>query len=670
MSKVINFRGDDDIFPWGFLYPNPKESSLFLSRGHHVDVYVPPRKRSRVSAPFFVSREQKQQSTIEVLPDECLFEVFRRLTGGQERSACAGVSKRWLMLLSCIRRDEICNNETTQPVEPESRSNIKKAYESAKPKEKGGFVDSNGIKAEVKEEDLETDVDGYLSKCLEGKKATDVRLAAIAVGTGHCGGLGKLSIRGSSSTHGLTNFGLKAIARGCPSLRELSIWNLSSIGDEGLLEIANGCHLLEKLDLCHCSAVTDKGLLAIAKNCPNLVSVTIESCSNIGNESLKTLGCSCPNLKSITVKNCPLVGDQGIAGLFSSAGNVLTKVKLQALNISDVSLAVIGHYGSAMTDLALIGLQNVNERGFWVMASGQGLQKLKSLAITTCRGVSDLAFEAIGKGCPNLHQICLRRCPLVSDSGLVSFAKSAGSLKSLQLEECRRITQCGVFGFFANCGGNLKALALSNCLEIRNINYVFPSTSLCHSLQSLTIRNCPGFDDASLAMVGRLCPNLTRVDLSGLQGITDAGLLPFVQSSDAGLVKVNLNGCVNLTNIVVATISKLHGSTLEVLNLEGCRFITDASLVAVARDCWLLNELDVSKCGITDSGIAALAGAKHLNLQILSLAGCSLVSDRSAPLLVDMGKTMVGLNLQHCNGISSDAVDLLVEQLGKCDILF
>ncbi|KAL2518022.1 EIN3-binding F-box protein 1 [Abeliophyllum distichum] len=642
MSKVFNFSGDDDFCHGGFLYPNPKESSLFLSLGHHVDVYVPPRKKSRVIAPFIVSREQKQQPSIEVLPDECLFEVFRRLPGGQERNACAGVSKRWLMLLSSIQRDEICHSATTLSVEPDNRSILKKEDESAKPKEKGGFAASNGIKAEVEEEDLETDADGYLSRCLEGKKATDVRLAAIAVGTGNRGGLGKLSIRGSSSTRGLTNLGLKAIARGCPSLRELSIWSLSSIGDEGLLEIANGCHQLEKLDLCHCSAVTDKGLLAIAKNCPNLISVTIESCSNIGNESLQTLGRSCPNLKSITIKNCPLVGDQGIAGLFSSAGNVVTKVKLQALNISDVSLAVIGHYGSAMTDLALVGLQNVNERGFWVMASGQGLQKLKYLAITTCRGVSDLGLEAIGKGCPNLHQICLRRCPLISDNGLVSFAKVAGLLES-------------------SCLGQL----LGNSEH----DFLFPLTSLCYSLRSLTIRNCPGFGNASLAMVGRMCPNLIHVDLSGLQGITDAGLLPFVRSLEAGLVKVNVSGSVNLTDNVVATISKLHGSTLEVLNLEGCRFITDASLVAVARDCWVLNELDVSNCGITDFGIAALAGAEHLNLQILSLAGCSLVSDKSAPLLVVLGKTLVGLNIQHCHGISSGTVDLLMEQLWRCDIL-
>ncbi|KAG8375790.1 hypothetical protein BUALT_Bualt10G0137100 [Buddleja alternifolia] len=665
MSKVLDFSGGVDFCSGGFLYQNPKKSSLF---GRHVDVYFPPRKRSRISAPFVVS-EPKQQPSIEILPDECLFEVFRRLPSGQERSACACVSKRWLMLLSSIHRDEVCTSKATQSVDQEIRSSPETVDESTEAKVKGVFGDLKGAKSENVEEYQEIDSHGHLSRCLEGKKATDVRLAAIAVGTSSRGGLGKLSIRGNSSTRRLTNNGLKAISRGCPSLRVLSLWNLSSVGDEGLCEIASGSRSLEKLDLSHCPAVTDKGLTAIAMNCPTLMSVTLESCANIGNESLQALGRHCPNLKCIIVKNCPLIGDQGIASLFSSAGQVLTKAKLQGLNISDMSLAVIGHYGSGLTDLVLVGLQNVNERGFWVMGKGQGLQKLKSLSITACQGVSDVGLEAIGKGCPDLKVFALRKCPFVSDNGVVSFAKGAESLESLQLEECHRITQCGVFGVLANCGGKLKALAFANCLGMRDIGFGFPLTSICNSLRSLTISNCPGLGDAGLCMLGQMCPKLTHVDLSGLKGITDNGVLPIVQSLEAGLTKVNLSGCVNLTDNAVTSIAKLHGETLEVLNLEGCGYVTDLSLMEIARNCSLLSELDVSQCGITDSGIAALAEAEQLNLQIFSVAGCSLVSDRSLSFFNVLGKTLVGLNIQRCTGISSGTVDLLLEHLWRCDIL-
>ncbi|CAA0822757.1 EIN3-binding F-box protein 1 [Striga hermonthica] len=634
MSKVLDFTGDKGFYPGGFLYQNPKEA-LLLSLGRHVDVYFSPRKRSRVSAPVFFTEEPKSQPSIEILPDECLFEIFRRLPSCQERSACANVSKRWLMLLSTICREEIFTT----------------AQKSTEPNE------------------TETESDGFLTRCLEGKKASDVRLAAISVGTTGRGGLGKLLIRGNSSTVRLTDCGLKTVSCGCPSLKVLSLWNLSSVGDEGLSAIATGCHSLEKLDLSHCSAVTDKGLISIARNCPNLKSVMLESCANIGNASLKALGQSCPNLKSITLKNCPLVGDQGVVSLFTSAGNVLTKVNLTSLNISDVSLAVVGHYGSALTDLALGDLRHVSERGFWMMGKGQGLQKLKSFSVTSCPGVSDKGFSAIGQGCPNLKTVSLRKCPLVSDNGMVAFANAAGSLESIKLEEIHRVSQVGVFGVLVNNNGKLKAFALVNCMGVKDVPVRFTVTVFCNSLRSLVIRNCPGVGNFGLGVLGQLCPNLTHVELTGLKGITDSGVYPLFQSSEACVVKAVLSRCVNLTDNIVSQITKIHGATLEVLNLDGCKNVSDLSLMEVAENCSVLSELDVSHCGITDNGIGFLAGAKQLSIQILSLAGCSSVSVKSLPSLGKLGKTLFGLNIQHCSGISSSGVNLLIEQLWRCDIL-
>ncbi|KAE8724502.1 EIN3-binding F-box protein 2 [Hibiscus syriacus] len=645
MSKIFHFSGTDDFFPGVSIYPNPKESSLLLSLGRHVDVYFPSRKRSRISAPFVFSGEifEQKRPSVEVLPDECLFEIFRRIPGGKERSACACVSKRWLTLVSNIRRDEISDNKTT------------------------GALNFKGVDSEIEDQDVEGG--GYLSRSLEGKKATDVRLAAIAVGTATRGGLGKLFIRGNNSSRGVTTVGLRAISRGCPSLRVLSLWNLSSVGDEGLHVIADGCHQLQKLDLCQCPAITNESLLAISKGCPDLTDLTIEGCANIGNEGIQAVARCCPNLKFISIKDCPHVGDQGIASLLTSASYSLTKVKLMALNITDVSLAVIGHYGKAVTDLSLTSLPNVSEKGFWVMGNGHGLQKLKSFTVKACLGVTDLGLEAVGKGCPNLKRFCLSKCALLSDNGLVSFSKAAGSLESLELEECHRVTHFGFFGSLLNCGPKFKAVSIVNCLGIRDLNLRLP-LSRCESLRSLSIRNCPGFGDANLAALGKLCPQLQNLELSGLHGITDVGFLPLLESCEAGLVKVNLNDCLNLSDKAVCKMADSHGWTLEMLNLDGCCKLSDVSLIAIAENCQLISELGVSKCAITDSGIIALARSSLINLQILSVAGCTMVSDKSLPSIGKLGQTLLGLNLQQCKGVSSGAIDLLVEQLWRCDILF
>lgn len=644
MFYLIDFclplTGDNDFLLGESVCSNPKEATLFFPHHNRVELYFPPSKKSRVSAPFLFNgdrlkpkQQQKSKVSIEVLHDECLFEVFRRLSGDQERMACASVSKRWLTLLSNISRGELCTEKTSEP------------------------------------EDLVSESEGHLTRVLEGKKATDIRLAAISVGAAARGGLGKLVIRGNNSARGITDSGLRAIARGCPSLQALSLSNVPSVGNEGLSEIGSGCQQLEKLELHQCHGISDKGLVALAKGCPKLTDLTLESCSKIGNESLQALALHCPNLTSISIRYCPLVGDQGITHLLSGTSYSLSKLKLQGINVTDMSLAVIGHYGKALTEVVLDNLPNVGEKGFWVMGNGHGLQKLKSLMVSSCQGVTDQGLQAVVKGCPNLKYVSLKKCAYISDSGLIASAKSASSLERVQLEECHRVTQCGFFGLLVHCAKTLKSLSVSNCMGIKDLDREarYPPLPLSESLLLLSVKNCPLFGDTNLAMLAKLCPNLNHIELSGLQGITDEGLLPLLKGCDSGLSTVNLSKCPQLTDKVICSLTEMHGWTLEVLNLDSCHHISDKSLVAIAENCPMLNDLDISHSAVSDLGVAAL---DQVNLQILSLAGCPNVSNRSLPALRELGLSLLGLNLQNCKGISSNGVHLLNEYLSKCDILY
>ncbi|KAK1417242.1 hypothetical protein QVD17_26367 [Tagetes erecta] len=619
MPALVNYRGDDDYHTGGSLCS--KDSARLLS------IYSSPCKRQRISDSYSLFLEEEKKPSIEVLPDEILYEILRRLPNGQARSASACVSNRWLTVLSNVRTSEMVH-EPSNDVE---------------------MVQEN---------------DGFLTRCLEGKKATDCRLQSVAVGTSGRGGLGKLSVRGSNK---VTKLGFTAIAHGCPSLKVLSLWNVPSIEDESLIEISKECHLLEKLDLSHCPSISNKGISAIAQNCPNLSSLTIESCKNIGNESLQAIARCCLNLQSIIIKDCPNVGDQGVATLLSSLSLVLKKVKLQSINITDFSLAVIGHYGKSITNLSLIGLQTASQKGFWAMGNAKGLQSLTSLTVVSCHGMTDLSLEAIGKGCGFLKQMLIKKCCFVSDKGLTSFTEAAESLECLQLEECNRISQQGIVGALKS---NLKSLSIVKCVGVKDFAQETPDLIECGSLRSLTVKGCMGFGNTNLATVGKYCSQLQNLELSGLCGITDSGIFQLLENCQAGLVKVNLSNCLNLTNKVVMDLAKIHGETLKVLNLEGCRRITDESLASIADNCLLLNDLDVSKCCITDRGLHCLSEGVQIGLQILSVSGCPKISNKSAPFLKKLGQTLVGLNIQQCNLISSSVVDSLVENLWRCDILY
>lgn len=644
----------------GCLVSAPAELAGLFCRGGGGVVVVQrqQRKRSFVAASAVAAaaaecvraskKQQRQppQPSLDALPDECLFEVLRRLPGGRERADSACVSRRWLALLASIRASEL--GQATAAAPP-SLPDLNEEF--------------------VMEEDTDdSPVDPCVERVLEGKEATDVRLAAMAVVAGSRGGLEKLAVRGSHPTRGVTDQGLLAVARGSPNLCSLALWDVPLVTDSGLAEIAAGCPLLERLDITSCPLITDKGLTAVAQGCPNLVSLIIEACSGVANEGLRAIGRCCSKLQAVSIKNCARVGDQGISSLVCSASASLAKIRLQGLNITDASLAVIGYYGKSVTDLTLARLAAVGERGFWVMANASGLQKLRCISVNSCPGITDLALASISKFCSSLKQLCLKKSGHVSDAGLKAFAESAKLLENLQLEECNRVTLVGVLACLINCSQKFRTLSLVKCLGVKDICSAPAQLPVCKSLRFLTIKDCPGFTDASLAVVGMICPQLEQVDLSGLGEITDNGLLPLIGSSEGALVKVDLSGCKNITDLAVSSLVKVHGKSVKQVSLEGCSKITDASLFSISENCTELAELDLSNCMVSDSGVASLASTSNFKLRVLSLFGCSNVTQRSVPFLGNMGK-LEGLNIQFCNMIGNHNIASLEKQLWWCDIL-
>lgn len=640
----------------GCLVSAPAEMSGLFCRGA-----VEQRKRTLVAASAVAvaaaecvraAKKQRQLPvpSLDALPDECLFEILRRVPSGRERGASACVSRRWLALLCSIRASELGQAAAAAdtPLLPDLNEE---------------FV------MEEEEEKDESPADRCVERALEGKEATDVRLAAMAVVAGSRGGLEKLAIRGSHPTRGVTDQGLSAVARGSPNLSSLALWDVPLITDAGLAEIAVGCPSLERLDISRCPLITDKGLASVAQGCPNLVSLTIEACSGVANEGLRAIGRSCTKLQAVNIKNCAHVGDQGISSLVCSATASLAKIRLQGLNVTDASLAVIGYYGKAITELTLTRLATVGERGFWVMANAAGLQNLRCLSVTSCPGVTDLALASISKFCPSLKLLSLRKCGHVSDAGLKAFTESGKVFENLQLEECNRVTLVGILTFLLNCSQRFRALSLVKCMGIKDICSAPAQLPHCRSLRFLTIKDCPGFTDASLAVVGMICPQLEQFDLSGLGEVTDNGLLPLIQSSETGLVKVDLGGCKNITDVAVSSLVKAHGKSLKKISLEGCNKITDASLFTISENCTELAELDLSNCMVSDYGVATLASARHLKLRVLSLSGCSKVTQKSVPFLGNLGQFLEGLNLQFCNMIGNHNIASLEKQLWWCDIL-
>jgi len=111
---------------------------------------------------------------------------------------------------------------------------------------------------------------------------------------------------------------------------------------------------------------------------------------------------------------------------------------------------------------------------------------------------------------------------------------------------------------------------------------------------------------------------IVRLDLSGCEKLTDAGLVPI--AALPGIAHLNLYACRELTATGVAHLAAMP--TLTRLDLTRCVRLTDAALAPLAK-LPRLEHLSLSGCEwITDTGLATLSAVR--TLKVLSVRGTQI----------------------------------------------
>ncbi|XP_029780853.1 leucine-rich repeat-containing protein 29 [Suricata suricatta] len=75
-----------------------------------------------------------------------------------------------------------------------------------------------------------------------------------------------------------------------PQLRQLSLSLLPALTDKGLVAVAKGCPSLERLLLSHCSLLSDEGWAQAASFWPRLQYLSLYSCSQLTEQTLDMIG--------------------------------------------------------------------------------------------------------------------------------------------------------------------------------------------------------------------------------------------------------------------------------------------------------------------------------------------------------------------------------------------
>ncbi|PUZ47912.1 hypothetical protein GQ55_7G204000 [Panicum hallii var. hallii] len=145
-------------------------------------------------------------------------------------------------------------------------------------------------------------------------ECTDSGIISVAE---KCYKLRKLHIDGWR-TNRIGDFGLMAVARGCPDLQELVLIGVNPTV-LSLRMLGEHCRALERLALCGCETVGDAEIICLAERCAALKKLCIKGCP-VSDRGMEALNGGCPSLVKVKLKRCRGVSYECVESLKVTRG--------------------------------------------------------------------------------------------------------------------------------------------------------------------------------------------------------------------------------------------------------------------------------------------------------------------------------------------------------------
>ena len=326
----------------------------------------------------------------------------------------------------------------------------------------------------------------------------------------------------------ITDKGVKHLANSCREITSIDLSGNKKITDVALEELGNHCNGLLKIDLFECSGVTDAGLATLVWKCPRLYPSNVRFHKPLG---------ACLN----TVRGSTLYPDLITAELTDIDG------------VTDAGLVHVAHLdpnsviSSAKGDKYLAALAEKNKG-------------VKELDLSSCADVTDSGLALLIETCPDLNPDKIIS-NAKGDMFLVAVSKHRQDIQEIDLTGCEGVTTVGLVALLTSCSG-------------------------LHPDKIISTKK----DDEFLAAVADCRADITKLDLTGCEDVTDDGLT------------VLMSKCLKLHPDAV--ISKAKGGEFlravadhhpDVTHVDCSKFdgVTDATLSTLVQKCPLIHPDDV-----------------------------------------------------------------------------
>lgn len=268
-------------------------------------------------------------------------------------------------------------------------------------------------------------------------------------------------------------------------------------------------------------------------------------------------------------------------GMNKNIGHAMLWIGKRRLRITSMSIIGISNEASTLTDCNLTNLLN----NIYSI-------ELKSLDLSHCDQITDIALIKIIERCPNLQSLNITRCEKITDASMFALAYYNNmTLQSLTISKCGNITDNGALEIIRSCP-NLTDLNVSQCIGITN-ETMFHLANHCTNIISLNISWCWYISDVGMDEVSSNCTKLQVLNISKCWNISEDSMIKIFMNCP-NIQSLDICWCHELTNKGMDTIA-IHCHNLKSLDIGWCYRITDTSMINVANRCKHLQVIKFSE---------------------------------------------------------------------------
>ncbi|CEH19349.1 Leucine rich repeat proteins, some proteins contain F-box [Ceraceosorus bombacis] len=284
------------------------------------------------------------------------------------------------------------------------------------------------------------------------------------------------------------------------------------------------------------------------------------------------------------------------------------------------------------------------------------------LAFYDCSGLDSDALASIGVFAPDVEDLNLQLCGRLNNEAMSQLSIKLTKLRRLELYGPYSVYIKAWHDFFDARGADLESFKIRESPRF--------DLSCCQKLVAL----CPKLKEVGLAQVGplngeclgvlRALKGLTYLDVSN-PGTSRPGVPP-ESLKDEDVVSLLQNVGSSLVTLNVGGNAGLSSRTLLEGILANCNGVSDLSLSHFENDGLSVDDWVAFFTGRAERGHAPLT---HLNLE-----RCLKINDEAFEALLEhSGTSLVELNINSCDALTSDALKLIAKhchKLVKLDVGF